>query len=118
MTASPKVSLKGINKLLKKLDATTKENVIKDSLFAGGLVVAGWSKKRRLSGPRPKFLGRVTGRLANSIVTTTPVKSGNRYFVRIGTNVKYGPTHEFGDDKRNIPPRPFSLLIVTGKQCC
>lgn len=27
--------------------------------------------------------------------------------VAVGTNEAYGPTHQFGDDNRNIPARPF-----------
>ena len=25
----------------------------------------------------------------------------------VGTNEAYGPTHQFGDDNRNIPAHPF-----------
>lgn len=43
-----------------------------------------------------------TGRLRSSI--TFAVSNTD---VFIGTNVIYGSTHQFGNDKKNIPARPF-----------
>ncbi len=85
-----------IMKLLKKLEAVSRRDVIEQSLYQGGLHIAGWIKNNRLTGPRPAFLGVVTGRLRSSIATSRPDTIGNTYFVRIGTNVEYARIHEFG----------------------
>lgn len=90
-------------KLLKKLDAPTQDRVVSGVLDRGGLMLAGWTKEFRLSGPRPKYLGVVTGRLRASIVTSGTFKRGDAWVNRIGTNVEYGPKHEFGDGVRKRP---------------
>lgn len=90
------VSLQGLDELIAKLDAATKDEVFLDSLKLSGLFLAGWSKENRLTGPRPQFLGVVTGRLRSSITAAEPEKSGNDYSERIGTNVEYARLHEFG----------------------
>jgi phage gpG-like protein len=101
------IEIKGLEELMNKLTASVREDVIKRSLYQGGLLLAGWSKKNRLSGPRPQFLGVVTGRLRSSITASPTEHIGSEYRVRIDTNVEYGPTHEFGSLSRNIPARPF-----------
>ena len=106
------VSLQGLNELLAKLNAATQQEVFLSSLKLSGLFLAGWSKQYRLSGPRPQFLGVVTGRLRSSITAGEPEHQGNTYTEKIGTNVVYGAIHEFGGmTGRNhsvlIPPRPF-----------
>jgi phage gpG-like protein len=69
------------------------------------------SKKDYLSGPRPRKLGVVTGRLRNSIKIS--VKQINDSLKgTIGTNVKYAPVHEFGgrtgrNKSVRMPKRPF-----------
>lgn len=85
-----------IAKLLNKLKAITRASVIKKSLFQGGQYINGWIRDKRLSGPRPQYLGVKTGRLRSSIATSKPEQSGNMFFVKIGTNIKYAPIHEFG----------------------
>lgn len=82
--------------LFKRLMVKDRTDVIFKSLKAGGLVVAGWSRTNRLSGPRPKFLGVVTNRLRSSITVSAPQQEGNAYFAKIGTNVKYAGIHERG----------------------
>ena len=105
------------DKLLKKLDPTQRDEVIKTSLFQSALFLAGWIKTNRLSGPRPQFLGVVTGRLRSSITATPTEKAGNVYFCRIGTNVVYGRIHEYGGQTGrnhlvNMPARPFMRPAV------
>lgn len=90
------INIQGMKKLINKLEATVKESVIKSSLKEGGQTLAAWSRDKRLSGPRPRFLGVVTNRLRSSITAGEPVKKGNIYTEKIGTNVKYAPIHEFG----------------------
>ena len=99
-----RLKTKGVNKLLRKLKGVTKEAVIKRSLTQGAFVLENWIKQNRLSGPRPKFLGVVTGRLRASISAKPAIKRGNRYFSTIGTNVGYARKHEFGEGVR---ARPF-----------
>jgi hypothetical protein len=60
------------------------------------------SKRDYLTGPRPERLGVVTGRLRGSIAVD--LLQAPRY-VDVGTNVVYGPVHEFGG--KHHPARPF-----------
>jgi phage gpG-like protein len=81
--------------------------VMKENMF----IAERDSKINYLSGPRPHILGVISGRLRNSIKTRTR-RHGNVLEGSIGTNVKYGPIHEFGGSagrnrKVMIPPRPF-----------
>lgn len=101
------INLNGTTELFRKLNNAVQKEVINESLQKGGILLSGWSKKNRLSGPRPKFLGVKTGRLRSSISSSKTQKTGNTYFVKVGTNVVYGPTHEFGSPRKNIPARPF-----------
>ena len=112
MSDSYSIEFKGLPELIAKLDNAVKDDVIKKSLNLGGLLLAGWSKKNRLSGPRPQFLGVRTGRLRSSITAGKTIKSGNEYIEKIGTNVSYGTIHEFGgftgrNGRVRMPARPF-----------
>lgn len=101
------IKIKGLQELMNKLTASVRDDIISHSLYQGGLLLAGWSKANRLSGPRPQFLGVITGRLRSSITASQTEHIGSEYRVKIGTNVIYGPIHEFGDFSRGIRPRPF-----------
>ncbi len=107
MSMSFEINLNGQLALIKKLEGATQESVITRSMDQGGILLAGWSKKNRLSGPRPNILGVVTGRLRSSISSSKTVKEGNQYLTKIGTNVSYARVHEFGFAKRNLKARPF-----------
>lgn len=86
-----------IQKLLNKLRAITRADVIKESLYQGGIHIGGWIKDKRLSGPRSKDrLGVISNRLRSSITTSPAEQSGDTFSVKIGTNVVYAPIHEFG----------------------
>ena len=61
-------------------------------------------------GIRGPVILRDTGRLVNSLAT----KSGQTEAI-VGTNVKYAATHQFGDEKRKNPARPF-LNITTAER--
>lgn len=105
MPAVYDIHLHGTSELISKLNGIARQEVIIKSLDSGGLLLAGWSKKNRLSGPRPKYLGVVSGRLRSSIASGKTQKRGNEYTNRIGTNVKYAPFHEYGT--RYLRKRPF-----------
>ncbi len=112
MSESYTIEINGIQALINKLEEATKETVIKSSITSGAALLAGWSKKNRLSGPRPQYLGVRTGRLRSSISFTQTVKEGNEYSSKIGTNVEYAPIHEFGGHTGRgkgfmMPARPF-----------
>lgn len=64
-------------------------------LSAGLQNVSGIAQQKFLSGPRPERLDVVTTRLRGSIETKVEVSAGS-VLGRIGTNVPYGLTHEFG----------------------
>lgn len=92
-------------------------------------IVQSISRRDYLSGPRPSRLGVRTGRLRGSITTSVSAGLGTRQIEgRVGTNVVYGPIHEYGGTIRakrgrflrfrigrrwvavrrvTIPPRPF-----------
>lgn len=91
--------------LFEKLDSTSKPRVLKRSLDQSGKFLAGWIKSNRLTGPRPTFLGVITGRLRSSISSTKPTKTKLGYQIKIGTNVEYAPKHEFGS--KFVRERPF-----------
>jgi len=82
--------------LFKRLNVKERTDVIFRSLKSGGLIIAGWSRSNRLSGPRPKFLGVVTNRLRSSIAVSDPQQDGNVYYAKVGTNVEYAGMHEYG----------------------
>ena len=111
MSATLDISISGVQELANKLESATKEKVIKDSLTSGALLVTGWVKKNRLTGPRPGFLGVLTGRLRSSIAAGPVDRTGNQYTVAIGTNVKYAKIHEFGGI---IRPRNKPFLAWKG----
>ncbi len=89
-----RLKTRGLKKLLNKLKATTRNDVIRRSLNQGAFHLLAWSKKNRLSG-RPGLKVQ-TGRLRSSITVNTAEKSGKTWRARIGTNVVYGRIHEFG----------------------
>lgn len=106
---TPQISFKlsGLSRLSKKLKASTKDSVIKKAMYISAVDIAGWVKDKRLTGPRPKYLGVITGRLRSSITAGRTIRRGNTYMTPIGTNVIYARTHELGDNRRGIPARPF-----------
>ena len=104
------IELKGLEKLIAKLEGAVRESVIKRALYQGGLLLSGWSKTSRLSGPRPQYLGVISGRLRASITAAPPEHNGDEYIQKIGTNVIYAPIHEFGGYRGMrgfMPARPF-----------
>ena len=110
------LQIKGMGRLMRKLNAIAKDKVIRQSLFEGAIELTKWSKEKRLTGPRPKYLGVVTGRLRSSVAATRALRRGNKYYSAIGTNVKYAPVHELGGAKKNIPARPFLKPAITNKK--
>lgn len=107
------IEIEGLPELINKLEASVRDDVINRSLYQGGLLIAGWSKANRLSGPRPQYLGVVTGRLRSSISAAPVEHIGNEYLERIGTNVEYGAIHEFG----GATGRNRKVLCQPGHSC-
>lgn len=97
----------GFQKLARKLKATVRTTVLIDALTAGAFHIKTWIVMNRLTGPRPRYLGRITSRLATSISVIRGQKILNEIVAKIGTNVVYARTHEFGNPDRNIPARPY-----------
>jgi HK97 gp10 family phage protein len=102
------------DRLMKKLDEPQRDQAIRTSLYQSAVYLTGWIKTKRLSGPRPQFLGVVTGRLRSSITATPATKSGNSYTAKIGTNVIYGHRHEYGTG--GMPARPFMRPAIEDSQ--
>lgn len=92
------VKVEGISELLSKLQAATAGKVITRSLEQGGVFLAGWIKDNRLTGPRPRYLGVISGFLRSSISSSKAESVSGGWQVRIGTNKEYAPIHEFGFD--------------------
>lgn len=101
------IELGGLKELIARLERSTRADVIKKAMNLSGIMLAGWSKKNRLTGPRPKYLGVVTGRLRSSIASGKTIETKDGYETKIGTNVVYARAHEFGYEPRNLPARPF-----------
>jgi len=117
------VEITGVEKLIAKLNAATREDVIKKSLQSGGIHLSGWSSEHRfLKDANSKFvhptiLSVRTDRLRSNMLRETAAnqveKSGNEYTKKIGTNVHYGKFHEFGT--QYIRPRPFLRPALADK---
>ena len=92
------VKQEDIDRLIKKTGAIGAFDTMHRSLLKSANFLIAWIVKNRLSGPRSKTtLGRVTGRLASSIVAFNLVSDREHQFsIRIGTNVEYAAKHEFG----------------------
>ena len=97
--------IKGMAALAKRLEATTRDQVIKTSLTKGAFYLQNWIQNKRLTGPRPQYLGVISGRLRSSVAVLAAQKVWQDYVAKIGTNVVYAATHEFG--RGRIPKRPF-----------
>ena len=79
----------GLPKLLKKLSRRVMDKAILKGMKVGATSITGWIKEKRLTGPRPRYLGVVTGKLRSSITAGRAIRRGQRYLVNIGTNVVY-----------------------------
>lgn len=108
------IQIKGLEKLLRKVDAATRNATLIDALTRGAYHTQEWIVKNRLTGPRPKYLGRISSRLATSIAVVRGERSGDEIVARIGTNVEYARTHEYGRDQ--IPARPFLRPGIEDRQ--
>lgn len=108
------LDIKGLDKLIAKLEEATKPEVIGQGLTQGAMYLQSWIVKNRLMGPRPGVLGVRTGRLRSSIFAGTATKTQGGYEARIGTNVVYARIHEFGG---TILPKnkPFLAFQIDGK---
>lgn len=100
------LKIRGFDKLVRRMEAATADRVIAGALTKGAYYMQAWIQRKRLTGPRPEFLGVISGRLRSSIAVAQAQKSGDNYIARIGTNVVYGAIHEFGMPGR-MPARPF-----------
>ncbi len=122
--ASFSISIKDLKKSLNKLEASVKDDVIKDSLYSGGVSIVAWARANRLRGPRPRFLDRRSGMLHQTLNSSKTEKEGNAYFVKIGTAQKSKsgfsyPAYWEGvfpfDGARRIKPRPFIKPAIEDK---
>jgi len=85
-----------LNNLISKLKASARREVIEETLLDSGIYLTRWIVRNRLLGPRPRYLGRVTGNLGGKITATPPEKTSDGYQIKIGTNVEYARIHEYG----------------------
>jgi len=90
------ISRKSLDKLVRKLEAASRERVFFEALNSTALHMRHWILTERLSGPRPLYLGRVTSVLASSISIVPAHREGETIVAKIGTNVKYARIHEYG----------------------
>lgn len=95
MSKTFNIKIEGLKDLVKKLGKATAQETIEKPMFLGALNMASWSKEKRLTGPRPKFLGVVSGRLRSSLSVSRSIEREKFKFF-IGTNVKYAKFHELG----------------------
>lgn len=86
----------------KKVDALTN---VAAALVTGGQMVEAQAKVY-VSGPRPQRIDVVTERLRNSLAADDqPHLEGTDLVEEVGTDVPYGPVHEYGGGF--IPARPY-----------
>ena len=83
-------------RLLKKLSAAKQDEAIMPALQEGAYHIQEWIMNNRLAGPRPTYLGVVTGNLSLSITAGKTEKITGGYEAKIGTNIVYAAIHEFG----------------------
>ena len=108
MSIEMQINSQDIERLLRKLDPAKSDVVIRKSLYESAQYIARWVKDKRLTGPRPKYLGVISDMLRGSIHATPTERNGNTYKARIGSRgVPYARAHEFGYPPRNLPARPF-----------
>lgn len=107
------VRIEGIDKLKRKFGNATSSALIKRLMLRSAVHLVGWVKEKRLTGPRPKYLGVVTGNLRASIEPKRTQKRGNTYIGGYGTKVKYARKHELGE---GVPARPFMKPAIQNRQ--
>jgi len=93
---------KHYKKIEKRLQGKLGDPLMK-AVQQGAIKVQSIAQAQYLSGPRPQKLGVISGRLWGSI-TAKSDRKGNTITGKTGTNVMYGPKHEFGI---NVKKRPF-----------
>jgi len=89
---------------LRRIDIAANPYIFAPVFRRWALTGASIAKEKYLSGPRPQRLGVVTHRLRSSVDASEFAPPG---YIEFGTDVIYGPTHEFGAPERGIPARPF-----------
>jgi len=101
------IRIEGLQRLARKLEEGARDKAVKLGMNQSATLLQGWIQRNRLSGPRPDFLGVLTGRLRTSISVKSTEKVGDAYITKIGTNVEYAAAHEFGYPPHNLRARPF-----------
>ena len=107
MTISVRLTLSGDKQLQAAIGRVTLSdhpNLFRPVYRRWAITATAISKEDYLSGPRPKRLGVVTHRLRPSVSQSEFAPPG---YIEFGTDVEYGPAHEFGVPSRNLPARPF-----------
>lgn len=89
---------------LKRIDLAENPRLFEPVFVRWAVTGASISKEDYLSGPRPQKLGVVTHRLRSSIDYSS---FRSPPYIEFGTDVEYGPAHEFGRPEVNLPARPF-----------
>lgn len=106
------VEIRGLDKLISKLESSVRDDVIRRGLSKGTIFMAQWSAENRIANLNPNrkqvLSDKLTARSAYgykfNIFGQPPSsieKSGNQYIGRYGTNIKsrgfsYPRLHEFG----------------------
>jgi len=103
--------------LFDRLEGTQQARVVKRAMTQSGKYLHRWIVQNRLKGRRPRYLDVVSGRLYSSITATSLEPTDTGFQIRIGTNVEYAPTHEFGfrgtvGVRSHIRKRKKSLSLV------
>ena len=109
-----RIEKRSLDRFLRKIDPRRRDVYLRKGLWKSAQYLAGWTKLKRLTGPRPKYLGVVTGMLRSSIKASAATKTGNIYRVGIGTNVVYAHRHEYGTF--GMPARPFMRPAIKNRK--
>lgn len=90
------ISPEDLKRLNQKLNKMVANDTFAKALTAGASFLQGWIVENRLTGPRPTYLGVVSGRLRSSIAIFNLVSDKGQRVIRVGTNVEYAARHEYG----------------------
>ncbi len=101
----------------KKIDRWVRDfpDAVENALETGGEIILGEAQRKHLSGPKmPKGVGNPmrgtlqprSGDLKTRLNKRVRV-SRTDVSLRVGSNMVYAATHEYGDPRRGIPARPF-----------
>ncbi len=101
-----KTTVKGAASLAKEFRKIAKETKKQERrTMQKALVLVKNQAKRNLTGGNPLHVR--TNTLRRSVISAITERGRRHMEGTVGTNVVYGPAHEYGSEKANLPARPW-----------